>query len=290
MKIKYLLPIILLCLLFVAFTGLALENNEQRATMKKGVQSQEVAINGRVVYHRPGGIFLSDLSGKSPTLLAKNGTYARWSPDGKAIVFLRGNQIMLYHLDSKKETKLAQARKSRAVCFAEKGKAVLFTDGKLLKRVELDTLRTSTLLDKGRYLEIDMSHDGQLIAATMKALGGYKVVVFSYPELKGHKISRGCSTSLSPDGRYVTVNDLNHKNLHIFNIKTLKKHRVPTPPDMRFDDQFWSNHPDWLVSSSDGDFSDIFIHHVRNGTTKRVTFTGDCNRADLFITSNSIQK
>ena len=286
------LPLILIFLVsFCTSTMVSLSMFSNPALADTGKQFSEVPETtlpvglqrAKVIYHRPKGVYLTTLTGKKNILLAPGGRYARWSPDGKSFVFLRGHDVMLHHLESGKETFLAKARKSRAVCFAENGKAVLFTDGKLLKRVEIDSLKTSTVLKKGRYLEIDMSHDGKLIGATMKSLTGYKVVLFSYPDLKSRTVGRGCSTSLSPDGAFVTVNDLDHKGLHLFNTRTLKKKRVPAPKDTKFDGQFWSNHPDWLVSSSEGKFSDIFIHHTKKGGAHRVTFTGDCNRADLFI-------
>ena len=51
----------------------------------------------------------------------------------------------------------------------------------------------------------------------------------------------------------------------------------------KFDNQFWSNHEDWLTSKSEGDEENIYIHHVPSGAAFQMTRSGGCDRANLFV-------
>ena len=133
---------------------------------------------------------------------------------------------------------------------------------------------------------LDLSADGMRLAATVRTLLGTKVLVYDLGRGRVERtVANGCSASLSPDGRLITVNGATHRKLDLYNWQTLESEGfVSAPEGLKFDNQYWSNHPAWLVSTSEGGGPDIYLHHVPSNTAYRVTTTGDCDRADLFIT------
>ncbi|MHB8810781.1 MAG: flippase-like domain-containing protein [Desulfobulbaceae bacterium] len=243
-------------------------------------------VRGKVVYQRPDGIYLLDLRDKTPKRLVPYGTYPRWSPDGGRFVFVHGNDIVLADAEGREVTKIAVAERARAVCFAPDGRSVLFSDGRFLKKVEVATGRVTTLLQNNEFREFDLAPDGKRLAATVRTLLGTKVLAF---DLAGGRKERtvannGCSASLSPDGQLITVNGASHKKLDLYDWQTLRPAgAVSAPAGLKFDNQFWSNHPEWLVSTSEGRRQDIYLHHFPSNTASRATATGDCDRADLFV-------
>jgi uncharacterized membrane protein YbhN (UPF0104 family) len=244
----------------------------------------DTQFDGSLVYEESGGISVVDIRTGVSRQLTANGNYPRWSPDGRHVVFVRGGSIMLIDVEDGKIRELSDGRVARAVCFADNGKAVLFTDGLFLRQVELESLKVTDVLRDGRFLEIDITADGTLLAATVKTVTGFKVRLYDISSGQGKTVARGCSASLSPDGRYVTVNSSDHTVLYLYASDSLQKvGEVRAPSGLRFDNQFWSNDPDLLVSTSEGDRKNIYIHHVRRGTSRKVTFSGDCDRADLFV-------
>jgi hypothetical protein len=244
-------------------------------------------VRGKVVYQRPDGIYLLDLQDKKPKRLVPYGTYPRWSPDGGRFAFVHGNDIVLADAEGREVKKIAVAERARAVCFAPDGKSVLFSDGRFLKKVELATGRVTTLLQNNEFREFDLSPDGTRLAATVRTLLGTKVLAFDLANGRKERTvaNNGCSASLSPDGRFITVNGASHKKLDLYDWQTLRSAGfVSAPAGLKFDNQYWSNHPEWLVSTSEGGGPDIYLHHVPGNTASRVTASGDCDRADLFVT------
>lgn len=247
-------------------------------------QASGIQLRGRLVYERPDGIYLTDIESNNSRRLAEGGTYPRWSPDGNHIAFVQKTSIMLISSKGGKVRLLANANEPRALCFTADGRDVLFTDGKRLRRVEVKTRIISDLPLNGRFLELDMNRDARYLAATVKTTTGYKVRLYSLSDFSGRTVARGCSASLSPDGSLVTVNSNDHKELHLYNTQNLqRKGSVETGKGSRFDNQFWSNHPDWLVSTFEGKKKDIFLHNLAKSTAYQVTFTGDSDRGDLFV-------
>jgi len=239
---------------------------------------------GEIVFEGPGGIYLQIFPKGNPKLITRDGTWPRRSPDGRSVAFVRNNSIMLIDLENLEEKKIAHADSARAVCFTAGGGAVLFTDGLYVRQADLQSQKTTTILTGEKFLEIDSSDDGKIITATVKTLLGFKVRIYKYPELAGNDVAWGCSASLSPDGLYVTVNSQDHRKLHVFSTGTLKREFfIPSPGEKGFDNQFWSNQLNWLVSTSDGNHNDIFVHNVRDGTSRQATSGGHFDRADMFI-------
>ena len=239
---------------------------------------------GKIVYQTPAGIYEIIPGTKTPYRLIDYGTNPRWSPDGKHIAFIHGNAIMLFSKKAGTIKRLATAGKAKSLCFYPDGKSVVFTDNKLLRLVEIANGKVITLLTGGPFYEVDMAGKGNRLAATVKTFTGYKVQVFDLQSGSVRTVSRGCSASLSPDGNLVTVNTQKHRVLSFFNWENLKEvAQIHAPSGMQFDNQLWSNNPEWLSSTSEGEVNNIFLHHAPSNTSYQMTTSGDSDRADLFV-------
>ncbi len=269
--------------LFLVFAVIATDFSKNR----NRVVTESVFIDnliGKVVYQKPDGIYLIKVGEKSPQRLFNYGTNPRWSPDGKQIAFLYGNAIMLFSENSGKSRQLAIAGKAKALCFYPDGQSVVYTDNNLLRRVEINSGKVTTLLEGNNFYEVDMSKDGSRLAATVKTRTGFKVRIFVLQTGTVRTVSRGCSASLSPDGNRVTVNGHKHRVLHLYQWENLKKvGQIHAPTGRSFDNQLWSNNPQWLTSTTEGKLNDIFLHHVTSDSTYQITTSGDCDRADLYV-------
>jgi len=243
----------------------------------------------KVVYQCKDGLCIKLIEEKLPVRLTDSGSYPRWSPDGQWIAFVRGKAIMLMASDGKNAQVMVKTQTPRAVAWAPDGREVVFTDGKAVKAVDVDTLAVKTLITGSKILEIDMAHSsqGNIIAATVKTVFSFQVRTFNLKTGKNRTIARGCSASLSPDGQLATVNADNHKQLDLYWVHSgVKKGQIDAPHHLKFDNQYWSNRQDWIVSKSEGMRADIFLHHVRTNRALQVTFSGDCDRPDLYIASD----
>lgn len=244
------------------------------------------SLNGRVVYQRPDGIYVFEIRDKKAQRIAPYGTYPRWSPDGRYIAFIHENRIMITPYGSGVPRELARAGKARALGFMPDGRSLLFTDGRKLRRVDIDDAKVTDVLTGSEFLEVDSAGNGRRIAATVRTLTGYKVRVYDIKAGTSRSVAKGCSASLSPDGSRITVNGLDHKNLFLHDWKNLQRvDRVSIPPGMKFDNQYWSNHPRYITATSETGGRNIFIHDLETGISHRVTATGDCDRSDFFVTS-----
>lgn len=240
-------------------------------------------ISGKFVYQWNKGIYIGILGTSTSRRLVARGTYPRWSPDGRSIAYVDKNKIMLIPEKGGEAKVIATADRAKALCFSPDGSSIFFTDGTALRRVVIKDHTVKTLLDGYELLEIDVAGDPFRLAATVRTSFGYKVQVFDLKSGENRTVASGCSASLSPDGRLVTVNGKNHRILHLYHWDTLKSAgNINAPVREKFDNQFWSNSPDWLVSVSEGS-RDLFIHHVSENRSYRVTWTGGCDRADLFV-------
>ncbi|WP_419176051.1 lysylphosphatidylglycerol synthase domain-containing protein [Desulfosediminicola sp.] len=246
--------------------------------------TSSLLIAGKVVYQRADGIYMTEINAGITEKLVSGGTYPRWSPDGEQVAYVSGNDIMLFDQNDKKSRKLVTAGEARAVCFREDGKAVLFTDGKSVREVEIATGTTRTLIKGNRFFEIDIAAGGRQLTVTEKSLTGYRVRIYDLKSSEAANVARGCSASFSPNGKLVTVNGGDHTFVQLYGVEDLQERgRIPSPQGQRFDNHFWSNHRDWLVSTVEGKATNIYIHHVPTGNSRKVTDFGDCDRADLFI-------
>ena len=259
----------------------SMNNNQSVAQENRNVIEKP---SGRIVYQRNDGIYILDLKTNEGKRLVSFGSYPRWSPDGRYIAFVHNNNIMMTDVTGLENKILATAQRARAVCFAPDGKAVFYTDGKKLQRVELQSKKITTILKDDELREIDISNNGKMMTATVRTPLGLRVRVFDLVSGAVQTVARGCSASLSPDSTLVTVNGQSHDKLYLFKLETLEKSGyVSSPYGMKFDNQYWSNDAQWIVSTSEGNHRDIYIHHVPSDSSFQLTETGDSDRADLFV-------
>ncbi len=253
----------------------------------RAADSSGYAVAGVVVYETSEGIERIRIGDDKAIVLIAGGKYPRWSPDGKYIVFVRGNDILIMTDNGEQVRLLATAQRAKAVCFFSDGKSVLFTDGQYIRRVNLDTGQIETILSGRKFMELDIAGDGKRLVTTVKSFPGlYYVLAVYIPTGTVRTVSRGCSASISPDGRFVTVNGPKHKSLNLFSWERLDSvGKISAPGNFRFDNQFWSNRQDWLVSKTEGSVEDIFIHRLSDDKSFQVTFSGQCDRPDFYIES-----
>ena len=237
---------------------------------------------GVVAYQRPDGIYVKSLDGTDgPRRLAADARYPRFSPGGRSLAFVRGNDIGMVDVADGRETQLAGAGQGRAVAWHPDGKEVLFTDGDSIRAVALGTRHTRTVLEGFSFKELDMA--GSRLVATVTRLY-LQVRAFDLETGRHWELARGCSASLDPAGERVTNNRLGHGTLALLNwADGAVAGAIPAPGPDGFDNQFWSNHPDWIVSVTEGDKQDVYLHHTSGTFLLQVTDEGDCDRPDLFL-------
>jgi uncharacterized protein (TIRG00374 family) len=284
-----LLLVPLLCVLLI----LSVNPAPQRAYSANMTLSQDLPTNsveipaGKVAFQRPDGIYTVSVgSGKrDATRLHTSGRTPRWSPDGRHIAFIDGNRIMIMNARGKELRELTTTAKGKALCFHPDGRRVLYTDRKTIKAVNIKTGTITTLANGNEFFELDISHDGAILVATeKKTLGGYRVVAIDLAKKNRHTVSRGCSASISPAGSTITVNTSDHRELLLFDRKDNKQvASVKMIEGKTFDNQYWANHPDWIASKSEGEFEDIYLHHISSSAGFQVTFLGHSDRPDYFI-------
>lgn len=242
----------------------------------------ESRMDGWIVYERPQGIFKTRIGTLEPVRLASPGRFPRWSPDGRHVAFLQEDRLMLMQADGSGQQILARVREPRALAFHPSGAAVYFTDGTLIRAVDIESRAVRDVASGFRFRELDVAPDGRLVA-TIRARG---VSMMGIDPASGRQwpIATGCSASLAPDGRRVTNNQGNHRTLAIRDFASgALLGSVDAPPGLAFDNQFWSNRDGWLASKSEGAFADIFVHDVEANMAVRVTFCRDADRPDLFV-------
>lgn len=250
-----------------------------------GVLGSSTLPRGMLVYQRPDGIYLKNLADEKATRLVEGGTYPRFSPDGKFVAFMRGNDVMRISVTGGSPTKLATAARGRATAYHSDGKEILFTDGERIRAVRTDGTQVRTLVTGHNFRELDISPDGMRLATTVRGMGVH-IRVFDLASGEDRKLARGCSVSVSPDGRLVTNNRGDHTVLALIDWATGNVvGQVDAPAGRTFDNQFWSNHKDWLVSVTEGDSQDILIHRISQNQYRQITSEGDCDRPDLYVRS-----
>ena len=237
----------------------------------------------KLLYQRADGIYLRDLGRGKPRRLAVKGAWPRWAPDGKSVVFLRGNQVVLFDLATKAERVVADVAQARTLAFHPDGRQVFVADGKSVKSVALADGRSKPVLSGAVVYELDVAGSGYFLVATVKSRG-YRVRRYAVPSGASAELGRGCSASVSPDGRLATINVDGHHELWLVDAQTGKEqHRLRAPEGARLDNQKWSNHRDWIVGIIEGEAQDIVVQRVTDGRVWRVTDEGDADRPELWV-------
>jgi len=277
-------PMLLLCLCCACACGCS--DNATSASPSAAMteaRALPAELKGTLVFQRPVGIYSWRLGDSAPTLLARDGNYPRWAPDGRAIAFLRGNDLMVIGADGQGVRRLAAAETAKAVAWHPDGDRVLFTDGTTIKSVSIETLAVETVAAGFRFLGVDIAPDGRRLVSTVKKLG-YHVYAFDLQTGRHWKLGPGCSASLAPDGRLVTNNIGAHHELILRAWQTGALVRTLRAPEgTAHDNHFWSNHPDWIACIKEGDRTDIMLCQISANRCIQVTSTGDCDRPDLYV-------
>lgn len=255
-------------------------------TVSIAAEPTDAGVILETVFERPDGIYLVSNQQPEPVLIAPSGcTYPRWLPGRRAIACLRGHELLYVDIEAKKERVLCSVEQPRAVNVSPSGKEVLFTNGKEVKAYDLEHGELRTVVEGYEFFEIDISSDAARLAATVKGPGGlgYQVRAFNLRDGTSRKIARGCSAGLPPDGSLVSSLKGDHHELLLWNWENGDLvARVPAPPGETFDNQTWSNDPDWIVSQSEKEI-DVYAHHIPTGKSYRLTHLGDVDRPDLKV-------
>ncbi len=241
-------------------------------------------LTGRIVYEHDGGIFLGDITEVHHHRLAPSGRYPRWSPDGTLVAFIDGKQLVVMDGGGGHKSVAATADTLHTFAFGPDGRWLLYADGRKLHKLTLPDGPVQALAVGGDFRELDIDISGRFAAATEKSLTGYSVRLVSLEEEEVLTIAKGCSASLSPGGDRISALGGDHRMLHLYDTGNgVHVDTVSAPSGTTFDNHFWSNHPDWLASTLEGENHDILIHHIPSGSSYQVTSNGDSDRADLFL-------
>lgn len=240
--------------------------------------------HGRIVFMKAGGIYVKELGDDTEKRVLAKGTYPRWSPDGNMIAFIHNHQIGMFNRIDGATTYLARAKSPRAVVFNDTGKSILYADAETIFSVDIHSRQKKKVAQGKDYRELDVAKKGSLLVVTAKDFFDYYIYIIDLKNDRIKKIARGCSASLSPNGERITVNSRSHLELTLFDQLTGEKiGTLNAPSGYKFDNQFWSNDPDWIVSISEGNEADVYVHQVSTNQSWQVTQTGDCDRPDLYI-------
>lgn len=278
--------------LLVGFTFFSRHQDDSRKNRSANVRvyAGNTDITGSVVYEYKGGIWCTEVGQRNPVCLVPDGSYPRWSPDGCFVSFRRGNRVMRISSDGKQEEYLTEGEILGAVMYHPNGREVLFIDGKQVKSVSLENKKVHCVAKGYQFAEIDISADGKrLVCTVMKPI---RILTFDLETGKKRTLVRGCSASLSPNGKLVTSLGGRHTKLYLRSWESGESvSSIDAPAGFRFDNQFWSNHPDWIASQAELEKKapgDIYIHQISRNLAFQVTFTEGCDRPDLFVRKKNL--
>lgn len=277
------MTIVRMALLFIAASFLSCCAEVSGEARAPAVSVPDELKGARLVYQRGQDIYVR-MPGDGPAeRILVDARYPRWAPDGQSLAFVRGNEVMIYTIALKQTRAVATADRPRAVAFRPDGTEIWFAAGTSIYAANVTGGLARTVAEGLDARELDVSHDGSILAMTVKGLTGYRVLIQRIPG-STTEIGRGCSASLSPDARYVTVNQRDHTEAALHDILDGTRWKtIAAPPGMKLDDQAWSNHPDWIASVGEGAHRYIMVHRVSDGKAWRVAPESDCARPDLFV-------
>ena len=271
---------LILCVLLFAGCGNP-ESGANAAGPSVETKPPAALENAKLVFQRPEGVFLQRV-GREPELLVEGGSWPRWSADGSFVAFVRGNRIGRILLESGRVEFLADAGDPNAVAVPPGGEEIWFTDGDAVKAVSTLDRTVRTLAEGPRFLEIDAGPEGRRLVATVKHLG-YRIRTYDVVAGSSDTLAKGCSASFSPDGTTVTNNLDGHTRLALLDAGSgASGGVVPAPSGIKTDNQFWSNHPDWIVSMAE-ESGNVLAHRVSDGRVWRLYGGGGADRPDMYV-------
>lgn len=255
--------------------------NEEKA---KALQQFASNHNALAVCERKAGIYLFQIGKLEPRLLVDQGSWPRFSSDGKWVAFVRSNAIMRVGVEGGLPEELAVAQKPRAVAVGDDSKQVFFTDRESIKAVNTSSHSLQLIKDGRRFKEIGIT--GNKLVTSVRGLTGVYLRAYDLDTGSDRNFAPGCSASISADGKLVTGNTSSHRYLNLYSWESGNVEQViPAPAGRTFDNQKWSNDPRYLVSVTDDAQRDVFVHDVVSKEAVQITNVGDCDRPDLFVST-----
>lgn len=237
----------------------------------------------RLVYERSGGVYVKELPAGPSRRLVADATWPRWAPDGNTVFCVRGNELLQVDTGSGVVQVVHQVTAPRALAIPPPGDVLYFTEDQRVARLLLATGRVETVCEGQRYLELDVSPHGRRIVYTVKRMG-FQVRGLDVGSGREQVLGRGCSAGVSPDGSLVMVNQRGHQRLALVRFEDgVEAGAVTVPKGLQADNQAWSNHPDWIVSITEGARQDVLAHRVADDRFWFLTEVGDGDRPDLWL-------
>ncbi|MDF3128377.1 hypothetical protein P0Y35_04140 [Kiritimatiellaeota bacterium B1221] len=249
------------------------------ATLEAGIP--KALLRSKLVYETAQGVHLQT-PGQKSEILVEGAKWPRWRPDGKAIAFLRGEDVCVINPATKEIQILAKTQTPKTLVYSHDGSEIWFSDGKTVKAVSVTDQKERVLVQDGEFLEIDSGPESKSLVATVKSFG-YKVKVYNLENDQNRSLGKGCSASFSPDGKYVTNNLDGHQALAIVNVSNGNREKsLPAPGGMLTDNQFWSNHPDWIMSMEE-ESGHLLAHRFSDGKVWKLSDVSGADRPDLWV-------
>lgn len=247
-------------------------------------EAEKRKLKASLTYECADGVHISALRESQERLIAAFCKYPRWSWDGKSIACIRRNEIIVVDTASGEGRAVAQVENPRTLSYAAYQK-IFFSDGLELKVYDLEKKTVAVAYSGKRFLEIDVSFDAKYLVGTAKELFGNVIYVLDLNAKTLRKIARGCSASFSPDIKLITRNVGGHAKMFLLSFSDGKEiGSIAPPPNEKFDNQFWSNHPDWITSIDENkNGRSIWIHQVSKNKAYKIEGTLNCDRPDLFV-------
>ncbi len=261
-------------------------NADQRPLVSLGsIDELSHRMRATVVYQRDDGVYKTNIGESDAQLLVKNGSYPRWSPDGQYIAFISKKNVSQVNANGERIEVLARTDSPRAIAYHPNGEEVLFIDGKAIYSVAIKTREVRLLIKGHRFQELDITKDGSQLAVTIKnPLRSFQVYGFDLRSGTNRRLGKGCSAGMPPSGKLVSNLQDGHKKLMLIDWAVGEtRFSIDAPPGEKFDNHAWSNLEDWLVSESEINGHNIYVHEVSKNRATRVTDGGNDQRPDLYI-------